>query len=290
MIDLTDKCAYVNVNGIKTRYIKQGKGENLIFISGFRSDIERFYGIIDFFSDHFTTYSLDFPGHGETGKLKGRHSLKKIAEFIKDWIKEIKLKKFHIVCASMGAPITMHLLQTDIDRSQIKKIYLLVPWASKSAVTFSPILLNALSKTLEKAEKSKSLQNIGNKIFNTPRIIKFVTSVMELHEVMQGTDLTYFSEGWKRFDFKICMETLHDTLEFDARKVKFRITDKKVYLIGSLHDIYLDFDKTLRIYKRIFPNIKPIYLHQKFHAPRIEITKDFCERNFNKVMLNILEK
>ncbi len=55
---------YVEVNGIKLRYITVGKGPPLLLAHTLRTQLDLFQKVIPRLSQHFTVYAFDYPGHG----------------------------------------------------------------------------------------------------------------------------------------------------------------------------------------------------------------------------------
>jgi pimeloyl-ACP methyl ester carboxylesterase len=271
---------HLQVKGIKTRYIKKGKGPNLLLVPGWRCDIERIHGLIDFFSDYFTTYCVDFPGHGGTEPLKEKHTLKRLAVFTKDWLDAIQLKEFHIAGFSMGGPISVHLL--DIVQS-FGNVYLIAPWTSQDTLKMNKLSLGIVEKTTTVASGSRMLCRVGEKTFKSPRLLKFVIGSVERKSKHSSQDLNFFANSWGRFSFKVCMETMSDIFDTDIRRLPKKFGNE-AFLITSRNDPYIDFYKTYNGYRKIFPKIRPIFLKHKFHAPRSDITKKFCTDHFGEIM------
>ena len=107
-------------NGVKIRYIVEGKGEPVLLIHGFTINFEtnwKMPGIIKGLSKDYQVIALDNRGHGKSDKP---HDPKKYGlEMAEDAVRlldHLKIQKAHIVGYSMGAVITVKLLATHPDR------------------------------------------------------------------------------------------------------------------------------------------------------------------------------
>src|SRR5437016_2762086 len=55
---------YVTVRGSRLRYIKTGRGPNVVLLHTLRTQLDIFQKIIPPLARHFTVYAVDYPGHG----------------------------------------------------------------------------------------------------------------------------------------------------------------------------------------------------------------------------------
>jgi pimeloyl-ACP methyl ester carboxylesterase len=111
---------FFDSNGVKIRYVVEGKGEPVLLIHGFIINLEANWkqpGIIKGLSKDYQVIALDNRGHGKSDKP---HDPKKYGlEMAEDAVRlldHLQIKKVHIVGYSMGAVITAKLLATHPDR------------------------------------------------------------------------------------------------------------------------------------------------------------------------------
>jgi pimeloyl-ACP methyl ester carboxylesterase len=111
---------FFDSNGVKIRYVVEGKGEPVLLIHGFTVDAEKNWklpGIIKELSKDYQVIALDNRGHGKSDKP---HDPKKYGlEMVEDAVRlldHLQIKKAHIVGYSMGAVITLKLLAAHPDR------------------------------------------------------------------------------------------------------------------------------------------------------------------------------
>jgi len=55
---------YVEIGGVKLRYIKVGSGPTIVLLHTLRTQLDLFEKVIPELSKHRTVYALDYPGHG----------------------------------------------------------------------------------------------------------------------------------------------------------------------------------------------------------------------------------
>jgi pimeloyl-ACP methyl ester carboxylesterase len=111
---------FFDSNGVKIRYVVEGKGEPVLLIHGFTASVEMNWkapGVIKALSSDYQVIALDNRGHGKSDKP---HDPSKYGpEMVEDAFRlldHLKIKKAHIVGYSMGAIITTRLLATHPER------------------------------------------------------------------------------------------------------------------------------------------------------------------------------
>ncbi len=101
--------ARVKVNDINMNYEKQGSGEPLILIPFTSADNACYAFQIPEYSKHFTCYSVDPRGAGETDKPEGIYSTELFADDIAGFIQAVGIERAHIAGVSLGAAIGMQI-------------------------------------------------------------------------------------------------------------------------------------------------------------------------------------
>jgi pimeloyl-ACP methyl ester carboxylesterase len=111
---------FFDSNGVKIRYVVEGKGEPVLLIHGFTASLETNWmvpGIIKGLSKDYRVIALDNRGHGKSGKPHdpNKYGVQMVEDAVR-LLDHLKIKKAHIVGYSMGAIITAKLLTTHPDR------------------------------------------------------------------------------------------------------------------------------------------------------------------------------
>ena len=68
---MTYTTKWLTCKEVKTAYIEAGQGEPMVLLHGWGQNKEMMSLILEHFKDRYHVYSLDFPGHGESGLPPG---------------------------------------------------------------------------------------------------------------------------------------------------------------------------------------------------------------------------
>src|SRR5437773_12522969 len=86
----------VNANGVTINYERQGSGEPLVLIPYLAADNACYAFQVAEYSKHFTCFSLDLRGTGETDKPDGAYSTEHLADDAAAFLQAIGVSKAHI--------------------------------------------------------------------------------------------------------------------------------------------------------------------------------------------------
>lgn len=111
---------FFNSNGVHLRYVEQGKGDPIVLVHGYTSNIERSWvetGVLANLARDYHVIAFDNRGHGKSDKP---HDPKAYGdEMSKDVVRlmdYLKIQRAHIVGYSMGGRIVAKLLTTNPGR------------------------------------------------------------------------------------------------------------------------------------------------------------------------------
>ena len=108
----------VTANGITMNYEQQGTGEPLILIPYLAADHACYAFQVAEYAKHFTCFSLDLRGTGETDKPEGAYSVEGIADDVAAFMQAVGIQKAHISGLSFGAAVGMWLASKHPDKVQ----------------------------------------------------------------------------------------------------------------------------------------------------------------------------
>ena len=98
---------FIDINGARTRYYDVGSGEPMLLVHGARpsgtSSANTWVPILPGLSKRFRVLAPDRLGHGMTENPKGDYSVTAEMDHLYDFIKVMKLEKFHLMGQSTGA-------------------------------------------------------------------------------------------------------------------------------------------------------------------------------------------
>lgn len=128
----------VTIGTIKTTYLVCGNGEPVIFLHGAGAGAVTWYPSINTISKNFQVVAPDIVGYGESDKPDAPYNRPYFSKWLKDFLKELKIAKAHIVGLSQGGAIA---LQFAIDNAEmVDKLVLIDSAGLGSNVSFWPLI------------------------------------------------------------------------------------------------------------------------------------------------------
>jgi 4,5:9,10-diseco-3-hydroxy-5,9,17-trioxoandrosta-1(10),2-diene-4-oate hydrolase len=128
----------VTIGTIKTTFLLSSNGEPVIFLHGAGAGAVTWYPSIHTISKNFQVLAPDIIGYGESDKPDAPYNRPYFSKWLKDFLKELKISKAHIVGLSQGGAIA---LQFAIDNAEMVDKLVLVDSAGLGAkVSFWPLV------------------------------------------------------------------------------------------------------------------------------------------------------
>ena len=102
------RAAFVDVDGIRTRYLYEGDGPPLLLAHGLGISADCWARNIDVLAKHFSVFAPDLFGHGFTHfrDLQGRAGHAAILEHYMAWVDTLGIKDYYAAGSSYGAGIS----------------------------------------------------------------------------------------------------------------------------------------------------------------------------------------
>src|SRR6478736_5501896 len=98
---------HVDVGGNTLRYIKTGRGPNLVLLHTLRTQLDLFEKVIPELSRHFTVYALDYPGHGYSDIPKDRYDAAFFTQAVEGFLDRLDLRNVTLAGVSIGGSIAL---------------------------------------------------------------------------------------------------------------------------------------------------------------------------------------
>jgi pimeloyl-ACP methyl ester carboxylesterase len=108
--DSTIPVRYVDVGGMKVRYIKAGSGRNLILLHTLRTQLDLFERVVPELAKHFTVYALDYPGHGYSDIPKAQYDADFFVGAVEGFLNALDLRDVMLCGVSIGGTISLVIL------------------------------------------------------------------------------------------------------------------------------------------------------------------------------------
>ena len=107
--------ATVKIDNLEINYIRQGEGRPVLILPGWNTTIEVYRLLIDAVSKYSEVITLDMPGFGKSSKLEESWNLDDQIEFVKKFVKALKLKEFDLIGHSNGGRTIIKMMAGDVD-------------------------------------------------------------------------------------------------------------------------------------------------------------------------------
>lgn len=115
---------FIDVFGVKTNYISEGEGENLLLLHGWGSNIKLFDGIIRFASQKYHVYALDMAGFGETAEPPAPWGVDEYADYVLEFCRLMGITKTIMLGHSFGGRVIIKTLSRENCPIECTKIIL----------------------------------------------------------------------------------------------------------------------------------------------------------------------
>src|SRR5262245_4853880 len=98
---------YVDVGGYRLRYIKVGRGPNLVLLHTLRTQLDLFEKVAPELAKDFTVYALDYPGHGYSDIPEERYTADFFANSVERFLDALDLREVTLSGVSIGGAIAL---------------------------------------------------------------------------------------------------------------------------------------------------------------------------------------
>src|SRR5262249_50594002 len=93
---------YLDVGGYRLRYIKTGRGPNLVLFHTLRTQLDLFEKVVPELAHYFTVYALDYPGHGYSDIPQARYDADFFAGAVEGFLDALELRDVTLSGVSIG--------------------------------------------------------------------------------------------------------------------------------------------------------------------------------------------
>jgi len=101
--------AYADLGGTRVRYLKAGRGPNLVLFHTLRTQLEIFQRIIPKLVEQFTVYAVDYPGHGWSDIPKAEYAPEEFYQWTEKFLETVDIDDATVAGVSIGGTIALVL-------------------------------------------------------------------------------------------------------------------------------------------------------------------------------------
>jgi len=98
---------YIPIDGNRIRYIKAGRGPDLVLLHTLRTQLDIFQKIIPELTRNFTVYALDYPGHGFSDIPRTDYVPELFVTTVEKFLEELKIENATLAGISIGGSIPL---------------------------------------------------------------------------------------------------------------------------------------------------------------------------------------
>lgn len=100
---------YKTVNNIRINYEQKGKGDLIVLLHGWGSNIKLFANLIDLLSKKYTVVAMDMPGFGESEEPPAAWCVDDYVDFVIDFLKDYDNRNIMFLGHSFGGRVIIKL-------------------------------------------------------------------------------------------------------------------------------------------------------------------------------------
>ncbi len=100
---------YLNINGVRIRYIKTGDGPQLVLLHTIRTQLDIFQKVIPELARDFTVFALDYPGHGWSDIPDADYKPELFTRTVDGFLDKLNIKNAIVAGISIGGIIPLLL-------------------------------------------------------------------------------------------------------------------------------------------------------------------------------------
>lgn len=99
----------VDLGGTRVRYLRAGRGPNLVLFHTLRTQMEIFQRMIPKLAERFTVYAVDYPGHGWSDIPKAEYAPDDFYDWTAKFLETVDIKDATVAGVSIGGTIALVL-------------------------------------------------------------------------------------------------------------------------------------------------------------------------------------
>lgn len=123
----------VDANGVPTRALQAGEGEDVIFLHGTSGHLEAFIRNVRSHAKDYKVHAIDMLGHGLTGKPDYPYEIPKYVDHLRDYMDACGIGRAHLIGESLGGWVAAWLASETPER--VSSLQLLCAGGTKANPT-----------------------------------------------------------------------------------------------------------------------------------------------------------
>lgn len=125
LADLPFRVDFVNAGGLRTRTLRAGSGNPVVFLHGTSGHLEAFVRNLPAHARHFSCHALDMLGHGYTDGGDFPYRIDRYVAHLLDYLDAVGVERAHLVGESLGGWVAARVASDHPDR--VDRLTLVAP-------------------------------------------------------------------------------------------------------------------------------------------------------------------
>lgn len=263
---------YIDVGGIRTRYVESGQGPALVFLHGTGGHLEAYSRNIGQHRAHFRTFAIDLIGHGLTDKPSHPYEIAVYAKHVIGFMDRMGLSSAAISGESLGGWVAAYLAIHYPAR--VEKLVL----NTAGGLTAIPEVMDRLKTLTHKAVTEPSTESVRQRL----EFLMYDKEVVT--EDLIETRLRIYSDPALR----AVVDDILVLQEMDIRKRNMLTEQQLGNIVAPTLVVWTTHDPTAPVsvgerFRDAIPNARLHVIDHAGHWPQFEQPKEF-----NQVHLDFL--
>lgn len=107
---------YVDAGGVRTRTLRAGAGDAVVFLHGTSGHLEAFVRNIPSHAERFSCHAIDMLGHGYTAGVDAPYRIPRYVDHVLSYLDAVGVERAHLVGESLGGWVAGRLAADNPDR------------------------------------------------------------------------------------------------------------------------------------------------------------------------------
>ncbi len=217
----------IRINGKRVFYAQYGsKGKAMLLLHGWSGSHENFNRWLPVFEGKYRVIIPDLPGCGMSEPLDKRHTLESYADFLEEFVRVLKLKKFILGGLCGGAALALEFVAGN--RNKVSTLLLHTP-------PFAPYVVTRLFKTQARLGRLPGIYQVVRRARKNPRITLLYKKVLIEGFNVNREDELINMKNLRDSHYAASMEFVFDLLNHDYTYLLSTI-DVPIYVIVAEKD------------------------------------------------------
>ena len=224
---------YVDVDGVRLRYIATGEGPALVLLHTLRTQLDMFQKVIPALAKRFRVYALDYPGHGYSDIPKATYSAEFFVTTVAHALDRLDIRDAVVVGESIGGSIALLLAARKNPR--VRRVVAINPYDYDGG---------------RGLRRSSALANVLFGLNNVPVLGATVTRLRQypiVKQVFKGgvyrkgalpvaLAREMYLVGNRRGHYRAFMSLVRNWASWEAARAGYRSIDQPTLLVYGDHD------------------------------------------------------